>query len=113
MVWPNLDVNAAPGPQYTASMSYDASFPFGATGAAPPITGGVPSVGNSPVSVNLYRLSWPLPVGLLEDGNAIDALDSRVVGDAMTRYVEMSMGGMGPLSSSNQAYAEPDLRARE
>lgn len=105
MMWPtSLEIDPGFDPvsqTFCTPASYNPSFPFG------PCT--LPSSTDdrtSPASASSGRLSpdsdltgGPIQ---LSDGNTLDDIDSRVIGDAMTRYVEMSMSGMGPMGTGHQ-----------
>ncbi len=102
-----LDPTAA---QHFVPPPYDAGFPFGTTGmpshpaqAIPPHPGH-PTHRSSPVSAGSENLSWagqgpsmPTTPFHIPDGNPLDLELDAHVGDAMSRYVEMSMSmaGMG------------------
>ncbi|CAK9780005.1 hypothetical protein CC85DRAFT_326494 [Cutaneotrichosporon oleaginosum] len=98
-LWPSMDLD--PTSQHFGAPSYDPGFPYGATGLPPLHPHGVQSTSaTSPVSAGPDGMSWagqggpsmPQASFHMPDGNPLGLELETHVGDAMSRYVEMSMG---------------------
>ncbi|BEI84335.1 hypothetical protein CcaverHIS002_0409390 [Cutaneotrichosporon cavernicola] len=139
-LWPNMELD--PTAQHFVPPPFDPGFPYGTTGIPThphqhqhqhqrqrqhqhPSNPTHPGHQTSPVSSNSEPLSWPGQGGPsmpstpfhMPDGNQLDLELGPSVDDAMTRYVEMSMGGMrgmggGPRPSQGGGEERPHTGGR-